>query len=248
MDVLTIDINCDVGEGIGNEKELLPLISSCNIACGGHAGDTQTMTEVIRLAKVNKVKVGAHPSYPDRENFGRVSMPISEADLTKSLQEQIRSFTSILENKNIKMHHIKAHGALYNDIAKDLLLAKTFLSAIEVYKENIFVYVPYNSMIANECIRQNFNVKFEAFSDRNYNSDLSLVSRKLPNALLQKPEDVLNHLLMMVKEKQLRTYDGISVKIGADTFCIHGDTPSALQILMYLSKELPNHNIHIKRE
>ena len=103
MDVLTIDINCDVGEGIGNEKELLPLISSCNIACGGHAGDTQTMTEVIRLAKVNKVKVGAHPSYPDRENFGPVSMPISEADLTKSLQEQIRSFTSILENKNIKM-------------------------------------------------------------------------------------------------------------------------------------------------
>ena len=248
MDTITIDINCDVGEGIGNEKDLLPLISSCNIACGGHAGDLQTMTDVIRLAFENKVKIGAHPSYPDRENFGRKSMEISEDKLIESIQKQLTDFTSILEKENIQLHHIKAHGALYNDIAKDIVLAKVFLKAIEKFKNNFFIYVPFNSIIEHECLKQNFNIKHEAFGDRNYNADLSLVSRKLPNALLQDPQDVLIHLVRMLRKKQLKTYDDTLMNIEADTFCIHGDTPSAVQILMYLTEELPNHNIQIKRE
>lgn len=243
-----IDINCDVGEGIGNEAELLPLISSCNIACGGHVGDEETMTKVIRLAKENKVKVGAHPSYPDKENFGRVTLDIPTDVLIKSIQTQLECFTSVLETENVKLHHIKAHGALYNDIAKDVDLAKIFLKAIYKYKKGIVLYVPYNSTIDLEALKQDFNIKYEAFGDRNYNKDLSLVSRKLPNAVIEKPEQVLSHLLSMVNEEQLISQEGSLVKLKADTFCIHGDTPSALQILAYLTKELPQHNIFITRE
>lgn len=248
MKKYSIDINCDVGEGIGNEAELLPLISSCNIACGGHAGSMETITKVVRLAKGNGVRVGAHPSYPDKENFGRVSMDIPSDILIKNIRAQMESFTLVLERENVKMHHIKPHGALYNDISKNVELAKIFLEAVKKYKSNIFLYVPYNSIIEVESLKQNFSIKHEAFGDRNYNKDLSLVSRKLPNALIEKPEQVLSHLLSMIKENQLLAIDGSLQKLKADTFCIHGDTPSALQILTYLSKELPQHNISVQRE
>jgi UPF0271 protein len=243
-----IDVNCDVGEGIGNEAVLLPFISSCSIACGGHAGDMKTMTHIARLAKKNKVRVGAHPSYPDKKNFGRVSMDISSEVLVKSIQNQLKNFTSILKKEEVILHHIKAHGALYNDMAKDIDLARTFLKAITEYRQLVFLYVPYNSIIELEALKQNFNIKYEAFGDRNYNKNLSLVSRKFKNAVIRKPEQVLSHLLSMVKAKQVITQDGIAVKLKADTFCIHGDTPTALQILAYLTKKLPQHNISIKRE
>lgn len=237
-----------MGEGIGNEAELMPLISSCNIACGGHAGSMETIMQVARLAKANKVKVGAHPSYLDKENFGRVSLPIPSDVLTKDLRMQMESFTSVLEKVGMPMHHIKAHGALYNDIAKDVELAKIFLKAISQYRKHIFLYVPYKSAIELEALKQNFTIKYEAFADRNYNKDLSLVSRQLPNAILEKPEQVCDHLLTMVQDRVVKAADGSIVEIKADTYCIHGDTPSALQILMYLTKELPQHNIFIKRE
>lgn len=248
MEIFNIDINCDVGEGIDNEAKLLPLVSSCNIACGGHAGDEITMKQVALLAKRHKVKVGAHPSYPDKENFGRTSIDISPEDLTKSIKEQLSSFISILEKENMELHHIKPHGALYNDIAKDATLAKTFLLAIASFKKRAFLYAPYNSIIEKEAQNQGFQVKHEAFADRNYNADLSLVSRKLPNALITEPSDILLHVLSMVKKKQVRTVTGGLAIINADTFCVHGDTPEALQILTYLSKQLPKYNIKIKRE
>lgn len=242
-----IDINCDVGEGIGNEKDLMPLISSCNIACGGHAGDMESMRTAALLAYQYEVRVGAHPSYPDKENFGRVSMDIPSDELIGSIQEQLETFTSILKKENIPLHHIKPHGALYNDIAKDDALAKTFLTSIEKYKDWVFIYVPYGSAIEKESINQGFKIKYEAFGDRNYNSDLSLVSRNVANALLEDPKMVLQHILHIAKKNQVRTVKDELVKIKADTYCIHGDTPSALQILMYLSKELSKYNLQIKK-
>ena len=240
-----IDINCDVGEGMGNEKEILPLISSCNIACGGHAGDMKTMTEVAQLAKKHGVKVGAHPSYPDRENFGRVSITIEKPDLIASIQNQIKTFHSILSNENISLHHIKPHGALYNDIARNTTLANTFLEAIGSYKNKVLLYVPYHSVIANLALENGFEIKLEAFADRNYNEDLSLVSRKLSNAVIQKPEKVLQHLIRMVKKQKIKTLAGQEIQMQAATYCVHGDTPSALEILSYLTKELPKNNILI---
>jgi len=248
MENFVIDINCDVGEGIGNERALLPLISSCNIACGGHYGDQHTMKEVVLLAKKYKVKVGAHPSYPDPGNFGRVSMSLAADDLTSTIQDQLSSFLAILKTEQVPLRHIKAHGALYNDTAKDLIAARSYLKAISSLKKSAFLYVPFGSVIEREAVRQGFQIKREAFADRNYNIDLSLVSRKLPHAVLDNSKKVLTHLVSMVKKKQVQTFDGAILPIKADTFCIHGDTPAALQILMYLSKQLVNHNIEIARE
>ena len=247
MGAIYIDINCDVGEGIGNEQSLMPLISSCNIACGGHAGDHATMSEVAKLAKKFSVKVGAHPSYPDPKNFGRISMNIPDAHLRESIQEQMSVFDSILKKENIPLNHIKAHGALYNDISRDSDLAKLFMRSIDDYKDTAAIYAPYGSAIEEEAKKRRFAIKREAFADRNYNLDLSLVSRQHSNAVIDRPEEALEHLVRMVREKHVRTRGGSKVHIQADTFCIHGDTPSALEILNYLSEELPKANIHIKK-
>ncbi|WP_291965821.1 5-oxoprolinase subunit PxpA [Maribacter sp.] len=242
----SIDINCDVGEGVGNEKDLFPMISSCNIACGGHAGSKETIKLCLELAKKHQVKVGAHPSYPDIENFGRVSMSISNDVLIKSIKTQMQAFESVREEIDIPLHHIKPHGALYNDIAKDVQLAETFLTAIAPYKHTVLLYVPYNSIIQKLAIKNGFEVLVEAFADRNYNDDLSLVSRKEKDALITSGEEVLNHILRMYNDKVVKTITDKNVNIKADTYCIHGDTPAALQILTYLSNELPYHNLQVK--
>lgn len=242
-----IEINCDVGEGVGNEKDILPLISSCNVACGGHAGDSKSMLEVALLAKKHKVKVGAHPSYPDIANFGRVSLDISSEQLKGSIESQIKEFVAILHSEKMVLNHIKPHGALYNDVAKDLALSQVFLEAIVAFKDTVFLYAPYASVIAEEALKQGFKIKYEAFGDRNYNQDFSLISRGRPDAVITNPKKILQHIVPMVIDKKLLTLDGGSVRIEVDTFCIHGDTPNALQILTYLSQELPNHNIYINR-
>ncbi len=241
----SIDINADVGEGVGNQAELLPYLSSCNIACGGHAGDEKSMRETIKLAIEHQVKIGVHPSYPDLQNFGRLSMQISPMDLIESIQSQIFFFKSISDQENAVLHHIKPHGALYNDIAKDKDLASIFLKAISSYKNELKVYVPYNSGIAEEAIKEKFSIVYEAFLDRNYNSNLSLVSRQQPNAMLENPAEVLEQLLRIVKDSKLKAITGEFVKIQAKTFCIHGDTDAALEILAYLHSQVSNHQINI---
>ena len=243
----TIDINCDLGEGVDNEVDIMPMISSCSIACGGHAGNLETMEKVVGLAKLNGVLVGAHPSYPDKENFGRVSISISAEALKNSIKEQIESLLVILKAKNMELNHIKPHGALYNDIARDRELALLFLESVAAYKEKVVLYVPYASEIAKQAKETGYPIKYEAFADRNYNQDLSLVSRKAPNALIQDPHEVLDHILLMVNKGTVKTASGTAVKLLADTYCIHGDSPATLQILMYLSQQLPKKQIFIKK-
>ena len=241
-----IDINCDVGEGVGNEKDLLPLISSCNIACGGHAGDKDTMANTIRLAKKNRVRIGAHPGYPDKINFGRKKMEMAPEDLISSIQEQLSQFLGILKTEGGELHHIKPHGALYNGVAKDENLANIFLDAMDDFKE-VPLYVPYFSKIQKVASKRGFRFFLEAFADRNYQADLKLVSRTRKDAVITKSHQVLEHLLNMAKHGQVKSLDGELMEIKAHTYCIHGDTPSALEILMYLHQELPNYNIQIKR-
>ncbi|RDY61420.1 5-oxoprolinase subunit PxpA [Flagellimonas nanhaiensis] len=246
MGTWSIDINCDVGEGVGNEAELFPLISSCNIACGGHAGDSQSMSEIIELATQNGVKIGVHPSYPDKKNFGREVMDISSMELQKSLSEQLVTFDEILKQQQGKLHHIKAHGALYNQTAKDLGLAKTYLDTVEQYNKVVLLYVPYGSVIAKEAKKRGFPVWYEAFADRSYNEDLSLVSRKQENALIKEPKKVLEHVLPMIKEGKVFATTGKPIQIQTETLCVHGDTASALEILTYLSQMLPKHKVQLR--
>jgi len=247
MEKNDIDINCDVGEGVGNEKDIMRFISSCNIACGGHTGTTISMKETVRLAQLHKVKIGAHPSYPDKDNFGRTSITMPADDLIKTIRRQIRNLQVVLTNENARLHHIKPHGALYNDIAKSTALAKVFLEGIAEYKTTVFLYVPYASVIEKEALRQGFRIKYEVFADRNYNADLSLVSRKHPEALIVDKEKVLAHLLKIIMYNRVTTLTGDSIKILADTFCIHSDTVLAFEIVSYLTKELPKHNINIQK-
>ncbi len=247
MKAFAIDINCDVGEGIGNEPEIFPYISSCNIACGGHAGTEKTMSKVVDLALEHGVKIGAHPSYPDKANFGREVLNIPNEMLIQSIKDQMNVFDIILNRKKVKLHHIKAHGALYNQTAKDPKLAKTYLEAISAYKEKAVLYVPFGSVVAELAMEVGFQIWYEAFADRNYNADLSLVSRKSDNALIQEPKEALAHVLPIIKDAKVKTVSGRFHKIEANTLCVHGDTASALEILMYLSRELPKNQVQIQK-
>ncbi|APY07367.1 lactam utilization protein LamB [Winogradskyella sp. J14-2] len=246
MSFKTVDINADVGEGLGNEALLMPYLSSCNIACGGHAGDAKTMTEVVRLAKNYKVKIGAHPSFPDKLNFGRAVMDISAADLYSSLKLQIRSLQQILHNENAQLHHIKPHGALYNLAAKDEKTARIIIEIVKSIAMPIQLYVPYNSVISKLAEQEKISVTLEAFADRNYEENLSLVSRKKEDAILHENSKILNHVLGIIHREKVTAINGVEVPIKASTFCVHGDTKNAFEILDFLIKELPKYNVKIQ--
>lgn len=243
---MKIDINCDVGEGIGNEAGLFPFISSCNIACGGHAGDPTTMLEVAELAARHGLKTGAHPSYPDRENFGRSSMKMPASEFISTIRSQITALLKILRQIHWPLSHIKPHGALYNDLTQNAHLASEFIEAVQPFCGDITLYVPFGSVIAHMARDAGIPIYREAFLDRRYAPDYSLVSRDRNDALIEEPEEVLQQLLLMVKNSRLITISGSRLPINADTYCIHGDTANALQILMYLSTELPRNGIYLK--
>ena len=242
-----MDINCDVGEGFEVEAKLMPYIQSCNIACGGHAGDNESMKRVVTVAIKNHVKIGAHPSYLDKESFGRKTINISATQLKKSVKQQINSLNKIILTQGGVLHHIKPHGALYNDIAKDKALALCFLEAITPYKATVKLYVPYKSIVAKQALEQGFSIVYEAFADRNYNKNLSLVSRAHPEALITNPKAVLKHVLQMVGMEKVTVVSGEQVTLKATTFCVHADTFSALDIVKTLHHHFSKkHNIVYK--
>lgn len=235
---MKIDINCDVGEGEGIDQFLMPYISSCNIACGGHFGNVNTIDKTIQLAIENQVKIGAHPSFPDKENFGRKLMNISDEELKESINSQLNLFKERMSLVGAKLHHIKPHGALYNAIAVNEKLAVFFANLVKPYLKEAYLYVPYNSVIAKVALKKNITIKYEAFADRNYNDDLTLVSRTKNNALLIDENEVLNHILHMIKYQNVKTISDLEIPIKADTFCVHGDTKNAIEIVKFINKQL----------
>jgi UPF0271 protein len=245
MDSLNIDINVDVGEGLNNEASILPFVSSCNIACGGHAGDVKTMQDVVRLAKEYNVKIGAHPSYPDRKNFGRKPMKISNMNLTQSITEQINSLLVVVHGENAKMHHVKPHGALYNKAMTDKEVAMAIILAVKSIGLPLKLYVPYRSVIADEAKKQGIPIVYEAFADRYYNDDLSLVSRQEGSALITNSGRMFDHVYRMIKQKKVRTLSGIELDIEADTYCIHGDNPEAVNLVKGLKENLELNHVNV---
>ncbi len=245
MQAYKVDINCDVGEGIGNEVGLMPYITSCNIACGGHAGDANSMREVIELAKEHNVKIGAHPSFPDKKNFGRQRMAISCVALFQSLEDQISSLISVLRKEHGQLHHVKPHGALYNLIAIDEETATVVVEVMKRFHLPLKLYVPFGSVIAEIAMKENIPITYEAFADRNYNSDLTLVSRQKDNALITDPNKIFEHVYRMITQGKVRSLNGVEVEIKAETFCVHGDNPKAIELVRKLSKELTDNNIKI---
>ena len=246
MKKYTIDINADVGEGVNNEEQLMPYLSSCNIACGGHAGDDDSMRMVIKLAKQYKVKIGAHPSFPDVENFGRKPMDISCAALYSSLKGQIKALMNILREERMQLHHVKPHGALYNIAAKDHDTATVIIEVMKSIPLPLRLFVPFGSVIADLARAENIPITYEAFADRNYNEDLSLVSRDKPNAIITDPDKMATHVITMIMNQKVKTIDGVEVPILARTFCIHGDNPKALKLIRSLKKNLKKSQIKIQ--
>ena len=233
-----IDINCDLGEGLDNEHIIMPLISSCNISCGAHAGSIEIMDKVIQLGVKHKVKIGAHPSFPDRKNFGRKVLDISNSDLQKSLEDQLTILKDRALLQNATIHHVKPHGALYNLIAVNREKASIVIAAIQHVFEAVKLYVPYQSRIEEVAVKSGIEIVYEAFADRMYNEDLSLVSRTFSNALIQDKLEVLKQVQKISNKQLVTTVNFHEKKIKASTFCVHGDTKNAIEILEYLHKHL----------
>lgn len=241
----TLDINVDVGEGIGNESDLLPLISSCNVACGGHAGDSTSMKNVVDLAQKYHVKIGAHPSIPDKINFGRVVVEMRKEALFQSIKTQIDSLLRITNKANAKLHHVKPHGALYNLAAIDIEIAQVIIDVMKTLPPHLKLFVPYNSVIADLAIKNEVSVTYEAFADRNYKDDLTLVARTKNNAIIENSQEVFRHVDNIFTYEHVQTVTGNLVKIKAETFCIHGDNPKAVSVLQFLIKEFKTKHISI---
>jgi len=233
-----IDINCDLGEGLHNEHMIMPLISSCNISCGAHAGSIEIIDKVIELAVKHKVKIGAHPSFPDRQNFGRKVLDVSNSDLQKSLEDQLTIFKDRALLQNATIHHVKPHGALYNLIAVNREKASVVIAAIQHVFEAVKLYVPYQSRIEEVAIQSGLEIVYEAFADRRYNEDLSLVSRTFSNALIEDKHEVLKQVQKISDKQLVTTINFHEKKIKASTFCVHGDTKNAIELLQYLHKHL----------
>lgn len=231
-----IDLNCDLGEGLDNEHLLMPYLSSCNISCGAHAGSIEIMDKVISLALEHGVKIGAHPSFPDQKHFGRRVMDISDYQLHENISEQLQLFKERADKQDAPVNHVKPHGALYNLVAVNKEKADILVNAVERVFDKVKIYLPYKSDIEKVALKRGIDVVYEAFADRNYNDDLSLVPRSLPQAILAK-EKIIEHVKRMVKEQKVKTIQGHEVEIKADTFCIHGDNPDVLDILAGLHKE-----------
>lgn len=243
--VKTIDINCDLGEGIGNDSSLMPLISSCSIACGGHYGDEATIHKTLLLAKKFNVKVGAHPSFPDKPNFGRVPLSMTSEALTETIVGQVKMFEKACKELAMPIHHVKLHGALYNLAVIDTAVAKAVIAALKNCKFKAALYVPPHSVIGN-LAKSDFELIYEAFIDRRYNPDLTLVSRTFnEKAIITNPEDAWMQLKNMIFNKKVLTSDGSFQAIEATTFCLHGDHPQAVELLKYIHKQLQINSITI---
>tara|TARA_B100000242_G_scaffold70299_1_gene44297 strand:+ start:2268 stop:2981 length:714 start_codon:yes stop_codon:yes gene_type:complete len=232
-----LNINCDLGEGLNNEHIIMPLIDSCNIACGGHAGDNGSMIECVEISIKNNVKIGAHPSYPDKINFGRKKIDISPSQLSYSIISQIESLETIADSYGLELNHIKAHGALYNQMIIDTELSNFYLNTIKDFKNKCSLYIPYKSEIEKIALKKGFSIIYEVFGDRNYNDDLSLVSRNNENALITDPESVVNHIKTIKETETVKTINGNYKKIKFDTICIHSDTNNSIEILKKINQE-----------
>ncbi|MDH7444121.1 5-oxoprolinase subunit PxpA [Aquimarina sp. 2201CG14-23] len=238
-------LNADVGEEAGFDEQIMPFISWCNIACGVHAGNDEVIKKTIELALQHHVKIGAHPSYPDRENFGRSVMDISPNDLSETLMYQIQKVKSFTEEQGGKLHHVKPHGALYNEAMKNEVVAKSIIQSIINIDKSLLLISPKDSMISYLC-RGFIDVRFEVFADRNYNSDLTLVSRSEKNAVLVNPKKIVDHILRMIVEGKVKTIKGEELSIFFDTICVHGDNPKSVEILAYIYEEFTKRNFVLK--
>lgn len=232
-----LQINCDLGEGVSGENKILPWIDAASVACGGHYGDEPSIRKTLKECRLAGVKVGAHPSYPDRENFGRKSMEIPFHKLKTSLIDQIQLFEKVLKESEMNFDHIKFHGALYNDAAKNPDLGAKLTEFLAEYYPSIPVLVPPFSEMERAARVAGLITRREIFGDRSYQSDFKLLERSEPKALLTDFELVNHQLESIFDSGCLISVSGDRLDVQADTICFHGDNPGVQQFLPRIRKK-----------
>ena len=224
----SIDLNADVGEGCGDDAALLPLVTSCNIACGAHAGDAATMRRTIELALRHGVRIGAHPGYADRANFGRVVVPLEPSAITALVAAQIADLASIASACGATLQHVKPHGALYNLAASDPAVAQAVAQAVASLDPRLILVGLAESALPAAGVALGLSVAHEAFVDRAYQADGTLRPRSLPGAVHRDPAQAIGQALALATDEPFAAYTGQPLRRRADTLCIHGDTPQAM--------------------
>lgn len=247
-----VDLNSDLGESfgaytIGNDKEVLKYISSANIACGYHAGDHNVMFETVKLAKKYGVQIGAHPGFPDLAGFGRREMILSPREVYNLVIYQMGSLAAVCKVNETALSHVKPHGALYNMAAKNPEMAKAIAEAVFDFDPGLVLFGLAGSELVKAGKEKGLVVAHEVFADRTYQPDGILTSRMHENALIHDTQVAINRVIRMIKEGKVAAVDGTDVLIKADTICIHGDSPTALEFVIELKQALIEENISMRK-
>jgi UPF0271 protein len=251
LGTMEININCDLGEkskhhSNKNDPDLLEIVNSANVACGYHAGDSDSMKQVIQISKKNGVSIGAHPSFKDPENFGRQRMNLSSNEVRELIIDQYEILQKIAQDHGENVTHIKPHGALNNMACEDIDLATTLAKSINDISKDLIYLVPTGSKMEIAAKKLNMRIACEIFADRNYEDDGNLVSRKKPHALITDPEEAKKHVLNMVKNQSLNCHSGKQIPCEIDSVCIHGDNESSLSTAKSIKKNLIENGLQLK--
>jgi 5-oxoprolinase (ATP-hydrolysing) subunit A len=242
----TIDLNADLGEGGVSDEALIACVSSVNIACGGHAGDDDSMRRAIRSAKEHGVAIGVHPSFADKLHFGRREMQLAPAELRGNLQQQIENFCAIAEQENATVKHIKPHGALYNQAARDAALAQLIAEVVHTINPDFILVGLAGSELIRAGQRLNLVTAEEVFADRRYTAKAQLVSRDIAGALIAEPEIALQQALHIVEHGSVKAISGEEISLHADTICVHGDGAHALDLARALRASLLERGVQLR--
>jgi UPF0271 protein len=242
---MNIDLNCDMGEGCGHDAELLDLVSSANIACGFHAGDAGTMRLTAELAVEKGVAIGAHPGYKDRANFGRTEMSLSPKKVCELVTEQIARMSDVAIAAGGRLAHVKPHGALYNQAARDRELAAAIAEAVSTFDMNLILFGLSGTVCISEAERCGLTAASEVFADRTYQNDGSLTPRTQPNALIADEAQAVGQALRMIQAKSVVTTDGTVVPVRAETICLHGDGTYAVDLARAIRTSLEKKGVTI---
>ncbi|MEP6946027.1 MAG: 5-oxoprolinase subunit PxpA [Acidobacteriota bacterium] len=243
----TVDLNCDMGEGCLNDAELMEFVTSVNIACGSHAGDAETMRATVELAKAKNIAIGSHPSFPDRVNFGRSIMSLQPSEIYTAVRQQTLTLMNVCEDARTVLDHVKPHGALYNLSARDRATAAAIAASVRDVDASLILFGLAGSLSISEAERAGLRTASEAFADRTYQPDGSLTPRDHDDALITGAADAAAQALSIVWDRRAFATDGAKVAIMADTICIHGDGPNAVDLARTIHDTLLSHNINISR-
>lgn len=245
--MITCDLNCDMGEGMGNDAAIMPFITSANIACGYHAGDQTAMRETVLLAKKYAVAIGAHPSFSDRENFGRTELKnVRPQQVYELVADQLKILQKIVVENNAKLHHVKPHGALYNMAAKDAALSAAIAHALFDFDKSLVLFGLSGSFLISEAKAVGIKTASEVFADRTYQDDGRLTPRTQPNALIEDEDKAMKQVLQMIKTRQVITTSGKQVAIAAETICLHGDGTNAAAFAKAIRNRLIAEHIEVR--